>query len=321
MIMVPNHIISENFGKFIFIAFDACISLIIQKYLIFKKVSMSQIKFSLLLWCFNPLSINISSRGNADSIICFLVLIFLYNLQQNKIVLSGLLFGLSVHFKIYPIIYTPTVLLWLYHTSHSTKLFLKSSLIFSFSSFIIFCSLNLFFWKLYGNIFIEEAFLYHLTREDNRHNFSIHFYSIYLNQLNNTYELKYLCFIPQLLFQIIIILSKFKDIELCFSLQTLSFIMFNKVYTIQYFIWYLCILPLWFKKQYITKYLCFLIAFWGVSHGLWLFNAYQLEFKGKNTFFYLYCSCCLIFISNCFIIHFFYSLNIEKTYQLKNKSQ
>lgn len=37
-------------------------------------------------------------------------------------------------------------------------------------------------YRLYGQRFIDEAFLHHVTRRDPRHNFSPHFYPIYLDQ-------------------------------------------------------------------------------------------------------------------------------------------
>lgn len=57
-------------------------------------------------WLLCPLVWNMSTRGSNDNTISLLVFITLYYLQQRKYLLAGFFFGLSVHFKIYPIIYS-----------------------------------------------------------------------------------------------------------------------------------------------------------------------------------------------------------------------
>ena len=56
------------------------------------------------LWLFNPMIIGLSSRGSNDNIISLLVFVALYYLLNKKYVAAGFWYGLSVHFKIYPII-------------------------------------------------------------------------------------------------------------------------------------------------------------------------------------------------------------------------
>ncbi|GFH14271.1 T-complex protein 1 subunit gamma [Haematococcus lacustris] len=36
-------------------------------------------------------------------------------------------------------------------------------------------------WRAYGQAFLDQAFMHHLSRQDHRHNFSIYFYDIYLS--------------------------------------------------------------------------------------------------------------------------------------------
>jgi len=45
------------------------------------------------------------TRGSNDNIISLLLFTALYALLQKKYVMAGFFYGLSVHFKIYPIIY------------------------------------------------------------------------------------------------------------------------------------------------------------------------------------------------------------------------
>ena len=58
------------------------------------------------LWLYNPLVFTVSARGNAESIVVSLVLVTLHLFREKVFVLAGIAFGLSIHFKIYPIIYS-----------------------------------------------------------------------------------------------------------------------------------------------------------------------------------------------------------------------
>ena len=54
----------------------------------------------------NPQTIVLSTRGSNDNTISLFVYITFYYLLQKKYVMAGLFYGLSVHFKIYPIVYS-----------------------------------------------------------------------------------------------------------------------------------------------------------------------------------------------------------------------
>jgi phosphatidylinositol glycan class M len=64
-------------------------------------------KLYAIIWLYNPLPAIISTRGSAESIITTLVLLTLIFIMKNKLSIAGLLYGLVVHFKLYPIIYFP----------------------------------------------------------------------------------------------------------------------------------------------------------------------------------------------------------------------
>ena len=93
------------------------------------------------------------------------------------------LYGLWVHFRGYPIIFLPLILVYEYRNflnNSKSKLigeFLKMGLI----AGGVFTFLLALFYSLYGEEFINESYLYHFTRKDNRHSFSPFFYDIYLN--------------------------------------------------------------------------------------------------------------------------------------------
>lgn len=60
------------------------------------------------VWLFNPLSVTVSTRGNAESLMAVLVLFTLFLLARGGyigILLSAVTYGLSVHMKIYPVTY------------------------------------------------------------------------------------------------------------------------------------------------------------------------------------------------------------------------
>ena len=60
------------------------------------------------VWLFNPLSVTVSTRGNAESLMAVLVLSTLFLLARGGyigILLSAATYGLSVHMKIYPVTY------------------------------------------------------------------------------------------------------------------------------------------------------------------------------------------------------------------------
>lgn len=101
--MQPNISIHESFGKFIFILFD-----LICGYLI-SKINLNQTNTfyepAILFWFYNPITIAISSRGNAESLMAFLVLAFIYLLNAKSYILAGIMYGIAIHFKIYPVIY------------------------------------------------------------------------------------------------------------------------------------------------------------------------------------------------------------------------
>ena len=53
------------------------------------------------------------TRGSNDNIISLLLFIALYLLLSRRFILAGFFYGLSVHFKIYPIIYSFVLFFWI----------------------------------------------------------------------------------------------------------------------------------------------------------------------------------------------------------------
>jgi phosphatidylinositol glycan class M len=67
------------------------------------------------LWLLNPMVANISTRGSAESVLGAMVVSTLFLVLSNHLDCAAVLFGLSVHFKVYPIIYGASILAWIDH--------------------------------------------------------------------------------------------------------------------------------------------------------------------------------------------------------------
>jgi len=74
--------------------------------------------------------------------------------------------------------------------------FSKNRLQFAFISAAVFILSVAFFYAKYGWVFLYETYLYHFIRKDNRHNFSVYFYYIYLNFEGVSKFMAALAFIP-----------------------------------------------------------------------------------------------------------------------------
>lgn len=92
---------------------------------------------------------------------------------------------------------------------------------------------NCFFFR-YGFDFLEHSYLYHVTRKDVKHNFSVYFYMLYLTMDSHfSWIISLLAFLPQLSVVVVFGLKYYKDLAFCCFVQTFAFVAFNKVCTSQ----------------------------------------------------------------------------------------
>ena len=224
-LMIPSVLIHASFGKLVFSLTDMAIGWIL---LFPLKCSLKSVNF---WWLFNPFVIVIGTRGSSDSIVGFLVLLFMCYEEKLHHFTSGFMYGLAVHFKIYPIIFSITILKR-YLSKRKREIF-----IFICGASLSFGVLGLVFFYFYGWEFVFESFLYHLVRKDHRHNFSPLFYPIYY-WLQNEEEQSNVSGIAMLLPSIgswflTGFLSDASQWKRTIFNQTCLFVIFNKVITSQ----------------------------------------------------------------------------------------
>lgn len=134
-----------------------------------------------------------SCRGSNDQIIQALVFLTIYLVLKRWYVLGGFFFGLSIHFKIYPIIFSFVLYFFIdcdrdliakggnpYQAIISKKgFFTWNRVVFTVMTVGTLVGLTGLFYYLYGYEFLYESILYHFIRKDNRHNNSAYWYLSY----------------------------------------------------------------------------------------------------------------------------------------------
>nr|XP_010926890.1 GPI mannosyltransferase 1 [Elaeis guineensis] len=343
-LLVPNSTFHRSWGKLLFSAADLLVGLFIDTILKLRGVPENLRLWSVAAWLFNPFTFTIGTRGNCEPVVCVIILWIILCLMNGKVVQAAFWYGLIVHFRIYPIIYSlPLVLvlskqnispagkpyLWQWSFSQTTSsqssdiraaktsvswtgpwvfirgIITRDTVLFGFLSGSMFFLWTAIFFLLYGWDFLNEALLYHLTRTDPRHNFSIYFYHIYLHHQQGFSAIeKLISFLPQLMVQFALILFFAGDLPFCLFLQTVAFVAFNKVMTAQYFVWFFCLLPLilpWSNMRLKWKGLI-CISVWMGSQLHWLMWGYLLEFKGWSVFIQLWLASLLFLVANTFVL-------------------
>jgi len=172
--------------------------------------------------------------------------------------------------------------------------------------------LGLLMYLIWGYPFLYETYLYHLHRLDHRHNFSPYFYLIYLTHPSiatsatsplamweKLIRSPLTSFLTQLFLSLgsgLFFVRTRQDMILGWFIQTASFVIFNKVCTSQYFLWYLLFLPLLIPHLSLSRssFLKYLTC-WIGTQVLWLSQAYKVEFLGEPIFFRLWL-CSLVYV-------------------------
>uniref|UniRef100_W5N6S2 GPI alpha-1,4-mannosyltransferase I, catalytic subunit n=1 Tax=Lepisosteus oculatus TaxID=7918 RepID=W5N6S2_LEPOC len=306
-ILTPNVYVAAVFGKLLFVTCDVLSALLLHELLRLRGLGSAAACRYCALWLLNPLPVGVSSRGNAESLLAVLVVATLYLLERGRLSRAALCYGLAVHMKIYPATYAIPIALALRRRPAPTLLsglLSRDLLVFAAVAGGTFCGLGLVFYHMYGWDFVEHTYLYHVTRRDIRHNFSAYFYMLYLTaESRASLALGLAAFLPQLALLLLTALAFHPDLAFCCFLHTAVFVSFNKVCTSQYFLWYLCLLPLVLPCLTLSlKQGLGLLGLWFVGQALWLAPAYYLEFEGDNTFVLIWLAGLLFLVINSFIL-------------------
>lgn len=278
------------------------------------------------IWLFSPFTATISTRGNGEAVVVCMLMGLLYMIETDQIFWAAILYGVAVHWRIYPIVFAPSILIYLASkrsiTSGTRMKFYRrflswKGLLFGFVSGSVFFTLCGIMHALYGMEFLEETYLYHSSRVDPRHNFSPYFYPAYLragstdtdaswSQLGDT---RHIFGIVGMAMQIVIAYqTAAKDLATTFMVQSMSFVAFNKVSTAQYFVWYLCWMSVTLPKMLSCstsrekRRLLSAALAWPIALAHWLGWAYLLEFQGYPVHLYIWMAGIAFFFTNMWCI-------------------
>jgi len=236
------------------------------------------------------------------------------NKLWQRALFAGGWHGIAVHSKLYPIIYSLSLITYfaapfIDHASSATTQFTTKTnrmqplirfvitwaqrlstaapVLFCISFLATFLGLQHLAYIWYGPISLQEGLLYHFSRIDHRHNYSMHWYWIYLGRAREDFAL-HMTFIGRLLLVPQLVLLVYTSLVvapthlgLALFVQTYLFVAQNKIITAQYLTWYLCLLPLCSDCFGImTRGLQFSLVLLAITFALWLGSAYCLEMQG-----------------------------------------
>lgn len=341
MLLVPNVLLHPAFGKVLFSAVDVLVGYYAYHIVRTAKFSERKAVLCACLWLYNPIAFAVSTRGSSDSILALVVLFSLFALLKSRDTAAGLAYGFSVHLKMYTLVYALPIYLALQTRlpsgfsakggpeswrSYLSRLLLpnRRKAVFLGSCAAAFFVPTLLCYFAYGREYIQEAFLYHVTRKDVRHNFSPLFYPLYL-ATDGGGGSTFAALLPQALLMGLLSFKYGQLSDLPFALFCVTFVLvsFNKVCTSQYFLWYLCLLPLVLPKLGLSLRRGVLLLFmWLGGQALWLVQAYYLEFGGKPLFLHVWVAGLIFLGANTFILCFMmanYQGHTPKSKKAKNK--
>lgn len=321
-ILTPNILVHPIWGKLLASVADVALAYCIYRVVHLVYNNQKKALLCAQLWLYNPFPVIICSRGNIDAVSSVCVLLtLLYQLKQNYFA-SGAFLALSVHLRLYPIIFLLPLLITAgrYSAEDSLKLTYQSKLKLVASFAVVLAALTGAFYYVYGFKFIDASIIYHVFRVDTRHNFSLYSYLQYLDPfvpdiISKNFPLMDAKTTKALLMLVpsaaVIATASLKyntlnHLPFAFFCSAFTLVLFNKVVTAQYFIWYLSLLPLFLPSVVLsTKKVAAIVSLWSLTQAAWYLAAYLLEFQGYDTYALTYAAAISFFSVNVGILCIF----------------
>jgi len=331
LLLLPNEWIHASFGKFLFAACDIAAGMLIHKLLTDvilppKSPPETRTKTATVLSAIhllNPMVFAISTRGSSESVLMLFVLLTLYAAMKNRWDAAAILLGLSTHWKIYPFVYGIACLGVVGNgvaKGGIGRIVNMRTIRFGMLSAGTFVLLGTGLYLIWGYPFLFESYLYHLNRRDHRHNFSPYFYLAYLtypskdgsvtplsvNVFESLVRSPLVSFVPQMGLSVatgLMFGRRKDDLPFAWFVQTVIFVLFNKVCTSQYFLWYLLFIPLLMPRLSLSLGRAgALLGVWIGTQALWLAEAFKLEFLGQNVFYGLWVRSLIYVVGNAWVL-------------------
>lgn len=344
LMLTPNVWLHGLFGKVLFCCCDllvVCAMGALMRKLHPQCGEIVPAKLVTVFWILNPFTMTISSRGNAESVQVLLVLLTLLCVVDRRLVWGGIFYGLSVHYKLYPVIYALPLLLYIgqqqnagpvsNHQTNRVKRLVQlirqmlsfDCILFGVVSLLTFLCIGGAMYMSYGDEFIENTYLFHFRREDTQHNFSPYFFILRAAKDKPWLSaLKTLAFIPQTLCVVLFGFGYHKQLPLACFLQTFSFVALNKVCTSQYFVWYIGLFPL--ALPYMSIALgrgCAMLCSWLLGQGVWLYFAYLLEFRKQDVVLHVWFASLFFLGVNLSLLYRFVKSGKEKNVEVAKRKE
>ena len=295
--LLPNVLVWAQWGKALFVAADLGVGLLIPAALP-HNTPEGLVSAAVAAWVFNPIVAAISTRGSAEAVVVFPIVAALAAFRSKRPILAGLLIGLGIHVKLYPVIYIPAFAIACIPDNVPLSLGSitwrnYSGIAFGLASVAAFLLSSAAMYALYGETYLDQSFFYHVRRSDPRHNFSLYFYPMYLADTETStgptpeIGLWLSPFVPQLGLSLLAAFALARrDLPSTLLVQTLIFVAFNKVITSQYFVWFYALIPMCIPVSSLSwKSWIGLFLFFTLGQAAWLSRAYYLEFEGESTMF------------------------------------
>jgi phosphatidylinositol glycan class M len=102
-----------SFGKVVFAAGDLIAGWLIYQVLRNGGMEAGRASRYASIWLLNPMVAAISTRGSSEGLLGVLVVGLVWAVDRRKTLVAGVLLGLAVHLKIYPVVYAPSIIWWL----------------------------------------------------------------------------------------------------------------------------------------------------------------------------------------------------------------